>query len=201
MKYFQHNKTLKFGIIDVDNKDCRKLTTRFKVKRVPYTTFINKDKMYPFTEIFTPGRIIDFINHLNTSNYHSIPEDPFEKKKNFNKNINIKKLSFYEQSKINFQEYINSLNEPMTQLLNKYSINIEWTNKKTYISFLIFLILLFPTEYYFFKFIILCFFVRRNDEKKFKLNINDLNNNKKENKNINEENNKTKNEKIKEKMD
>ena len=79
LKHYHHNKTLKFGIIDVENKNTKKLIQRFNIKRVPYTTFIKKDKMYPFTQIFTPSRIIDFIDHLNVSNYKKVPEDPYEK--------------------------------------------------------------------------------------------------------------------------
>jgi hypothetical protein len=145
--HFQHNKTLKFGIIDIEDYNNRKLTTRFNVKRVPHTILVNKDKMYKFNEAFTPGRIIDFINYLNISNYQLVPKDPFEilyKKENENE----KPLSFYEQSKLNFIEYMKSFDKPMQEFLDKFSIPIKWTSKKTYLSFIIFLILLALFEYY-----------------------------------------------------
>ena len=141
LKYFYPNKKLKFGIIDVERQETNQLKNRFKVKKVPYTILINKDKMYSFSEIFTPRKIIDFIEKLNISNYKPVPEDPY-------KFIYEKPLSFYEQSKKNFYEYINSLNQPMQNFLDNYYINIKWTNKKTYFSFLIFIILLIPTEYF-----------------------------------------------------
>ena len=143
--YFQHNKTLKFGIIDVEDHNNRKLTTRFKVKRVPHTILVNKDKMYKFDQAFTPGRIVDFIKDLNISNYQFVPKDPFEI---LYKKENEKPLSFYEQSKLNFIEYINSFDKPMQDILDKFYIPIKWTSKKTYFSFIILLILLAVVEYY-----------------------------------------------------
>ena len=85
--------------------------------------------MYPFTQIFTPSRIIDFIDHLNVSNYKKVPEDPYEKF--FEKKDDEETLSFYEQSILNFYEYIESFNKPIQDFLDKYSINIKWSNKKT----------------------------------------------------------------------
>ena len=149
--HFQHNKTLKFGIIDVEDPNSRKLTTRFKVKRVPHTILINKDKMFKFTHAFTPGRIYDFINNLNISNFQLVPKDPFEI---IIKNENEKLLSFYEQSKLNFIEYMNSFDKPIQEFLDKFSIPIKWTSKKTYLSFFIFLILLAVTEIYLILFIL-----------------------------------------------
>lgn len=172
--HYESNKTLKFGIIDIENINCRNLTRRFKVKRVPYTVFIQKDRMYPYTEIFTPGRIIDFIKKINISNYQLVPKDPYEQ---FYLNIDKSPISFYEQSKINFFEYITSLNKPMQDFLDKYSINIKWSNKMTYISFILFIILLFPIEYYIIKFILLCLGYKINQQ----VEINSNNNNNKKN--------------------
>ena len=143
--YFQHNKTLKFGIINVEDFNNRKLTTRFKVKRVPHTILVNKDKMYEFNQAFTPGRIVDFIKDLNISNYQLVPKDPFEIL--YKKEIE-KPLSFFEQSKLNFIEYMNSFDKPMQDILDKFYIPIKWTSKKTYFSFIILLILLAVVEYY-----------------------------------------------------
>lgn len=161
--HYQDNKTLKFGIIDTKNKNCAKLTKRFKVKRVPNITLIYKDKMYPYTGFFALGKFCDFITNLNLSNYNEIPKDPFEIIK-INKNEN-RPLSFIEQSKLNFEEYISSFNKPIEDFLCKYNINIKWTNKKTYFSFFIFLIILFFTEYYLAKYIIL-YFQKKSFEKK-----------------------------------
>ena len=177
LKYYQYNKTLKFGIIDVENQNCIRLVKRFQVKRVPYTTFIKKDKMYPYTEIFTPGRIIDFINGLNVSNYKLVPEDPYEK---FYENE--KNLSFYEQSKENFFEYINSFNKPITEFLDKFSFNIKWTNNKTYFAFILFLILLGFCEYYLILFILRIFGFKFNKEIVIKTNNNNKDKLQKENK-------------------
>lgn len=149
--HFQHNKTLKFGIIDIEDHNSRKLTTRFKVKRVPHTILVNKDKMYKFEYAFTPGRIVDFINNLNISNYQLVPKDPFEI---LYEKENEKPLSFYEQSKLNFIEYMNSFDKPIQEFLDKFSIPIKWTSKKTYFSFIIFLILLGIVEYYLILFIL-----------------------------------------------
>lgn len=149
--HFQHNKTLKFGIIDIEDHNSRKLTTRFKVKRVPHTILVNKDKMYKFEHAFTPGRIVDFINNLNISNYQLVPKDPFEI---LYEKENEKPLSFYEQSKLNFIEYMNSFDKPIQEFLDKFSIPIKWTSKKTYFSFIIFLILLGIAEYYLILFIL-----------------------------------------------
>ena len=149
--HFQHNKTLKFGIIDIEDHNSRKLTTRFKVKRVPHTILVNKDKMYKFEHAFTPGRIVDFINNLNISNYQLVPKDPFEI---LYEKENEKPLSFYEQSKLNFIEYMNSFDKPIQEFLDKFSIPIKWTSKKTYFSFIIFLILLGIVEYYLILFIL-----------------------------------------------
>ena len=174
LKHYHHNKTLKFGIIDIEDKNTMKLIKRFNVKRVPYTTFITKDKMYPFTEVFTPSRIIRFIDGLNISNYKKVPKDPY-------KNLfHEKSISYYEQSILNFYEFIESINKPMQLFLDKYSINIKWNNKKTYLSFFIFLILLCPIEYYLIKFILysICF---RFDEQ-IQNNNNNQNNNEKEKK-------------------
>lgn len=151
LKHFYENKTLKFGVINVENQNCRKLTTRFNVRRVPHTAFIKYDKMYRFKQAFTPGKIIDFIQNLNVSNYEPVPKDPFEP---IYINNNVEPLSFYEQSKLNFEEYIDSLNEPMQNFLDKFSIGIKWTNNKTYLAFIVFVILLFPTEYFILKFIL-----------------------------------------------
>ena len=149
--HFQHNKTLKFGIIDIEDHNSRKLTTRFKVKRVPHTILVNKDKMYKFEHAFTPGRIVDFINNLNISNYQLVPKDPFEI---LYEKENEKPLSFYEQSKLNFIEYMNSFDKPIQEFFDKFSIPIKWTSKKTYFSFIIFLILLGIVEYYLILFIL-----------------------------------------------
>ena len=149
--HFQHNKTLKFGIIDIEDHNSRKLTTRFKVKRVPHTILVNKDKMYKFEYAFTPGRIVDFINNLNISNYQLVPKDPFEI---LYEKENEKPLSFYEQSKLNFIEYMNSFDKPIQEFLDKFSIPIKWNSKKTYFSFIIFLILLGIVEYYLILFIL-----------------------------------------------
>jgi hypothetical protein len=143
--HFQHNKTLKFGIIDIEDHNSRKLTTRFKVKRVPHTILVNKDKMYKFEHAFTPGRIVDFINNLNISNYQLVPKDPFEIL--YKKEIE-KPLSFFEQSKLNFIEYMNSFDKPMQDILDKFYIPIKWTSKKTYFSFIILLILIAVVEYF-----------------------------------------------------
>ena len=180
LKYYHQNKTLKFGIINTNNKNTSKLIYRFKVKRVPYITFIHNNKMYPYTQLFTPGRLIEFIANLNLSNYEEIPKVPFEQKqkysnknKNKNKNINIippQTLSFFEQSKLNFIEFINSLNEPMQIFLNKYSINIQWTNNKTYLLYFFFVLLIIPIEYYMIKFIII--FFQKNANENIKGNEN-----------------------------
>lgn len=157
LEYFQYNKTLKFGIIDVEDHNNRQLVTRFKVKRVPNTIFVNKDKMYKFNQAFTPGRIIDFINNLNISNYQLVPKDPFEI---LYKNKNKKLLTFYEQSKLNFIEYFNSFDKPMQDFLDQFSIPIKWTSKKSYLSFIIFLILMGFAEYYLIIFFLkLCGFI------------------------------------------
>jgi len=168
--HFQKNKTLKFGIIDVEDQNSRKLTTRFNVKRVPHTILINKDKMYKFNQVFTPGRIVDFINDLNLSNYQLVPKDPFE---TLDITEDEEPLSFYEQSKLNFIEYMNSFDKPIQNFLDKFSIPLKWTSKKTYLSFVAFLILFGIVEYYLIIFI-LGLFGLLDEKSNIKVKINKL---------------------------
>ena len=60
---------------------------RFNVKRIPYITLFIIIKC-PYTQLFTPGRLIEFIANLNLSNYEEILKTPFEQELKYsNKNL------------------------------------------------------------------------------------------------------------------
>ena len=146
--YYQKNKNIKFGFLEISSNNVKWLIHLLDIKSVPSLVLISNEKMYYYKyDTLSQENIIRFIDDKKSeSEGHAVPE----------------KITLFTKGKILYNFLINDLNDNFQRLLDKFNINFKWNNTLTILFIVLLMFLFFILEVFIIK--LLC--IRSNENVK-----------------------------------